>query len=1133
MKLKRNLDRLVFQPIRQEDFKITEIEKQKMKIAFIEIDNYGNISHEIIDKDIFKQFTNYFVMTRIPSPSNNLRNWFERIIEEQIKYIFLSNYPDERLFEYRTTNNIDVNFIIYPYVFYPWLDHFNKIIPHLKPEDITITYNKFVTDSFNNLSNKFQTFQMPIAIDTCDFEKDINKITKKHNNNRLELVYCGRMRKEKGLDILIEALKYFKKDNNFYLHIISEITQKYDNESNKFDHDFLKYVQNKIVEYNLQNNIIFHGSLSNNQKGKNEILNESDILIHLSSDNGETYGRVITEAFASGVAVITTDWQALNELVEDNVNGFLVKVNHDKISPIEVLNCLNSLTDYEKLKTIKLNNVKKSKKYDYKKHMYNLRKKMISISNKAPYELKFAIKCNNNCDIKMNKNIGINSIIMNQEPINIVTAADNNYMLPLCIMLNSISSNTTRKIRFFILSNGISNENENEIFNLVKCANIELNFIDANNHIATKLPLSSSWDHITKTTYLRLFLPELIPNHIKKVIYLDGDIIVMDNISKLWEQELSGKTIGAVQDFIPFINLQGSKIDYSKLGIDDYSKNFNAGVLLIDLRKWNENKITEKACEFLEKYQKEIRFNDQEALNYIFADNWKELDREWNTFSLVKSHSPKIIHYITQNKPWMPKYNHYYLKEYHDAIKKTLNSLKDKNIIVDEIIDLEFNMQSMNCKNISVIIPTYNQKNKLKYVIQSLLDQKYSNSKYEIIIADDGSNDGTKNVVSNIKKRSSVPIKYICQEDEGFRAGKARNLGASIASHEYLVFLDNDIISNPNLLRNYSFAFETDNCVLGYTSGYNSQEEHRFVNIISDTENLKIQDIQVIPEFRHKYFVQDEKKQMLNKDIWHNFVSNNFGIRKDIFMQNKFDEEFIGWGVEDEELGYRLTLNGIVPKFNKNCIGYHISHEEHNADKIYSQEKVKTLFKNLVIFFRKYNDPIIKKYMWERFDNLPILFKTPNLKSNIEKMLNESIFLRTSNKCNNNCFFCTLYNKKSKQNKSIDEIKVELNHIYSQNSKEVIFSCNTDLRKDIFEILEYSKSLGFKVILETNGRMFSINNFTKKISGLVDKLIILPYNEDKDNQTLITRTKNSFEQMNQGILNIKLYKIPYKIKQII
>lgn len=109
---------------------------------------------------------------------------------------------------------------------------------------------------------------------------------------------------------------------------------------------------------------------------------------------------------------------------------------------------------------------------------------------------------------------------------------------------------------------------------------------------------------------------------------------------------------------------------------------------------------------------------------------------------------------------------------------------------------------------VSVIIPTYNRAKMLGLTIESFIAQDYPKELYEIIISDNNSNDNTRDVVAEWQAKSPVPIKYIFEKRQGVHY--ARNTAAKIAERDVLYYTDDDMIADPNLLKEIIKPFLMD-----------------------------------------------------------------------------------------------------------------------------------------------------------------------------------------------------------------------------------------------------------------------------------------------------------------------------------
>ena len=114
---------------------------------------------------------------------------------------------------------------------------------------------------------------------------------------------------------------------------------------------------------------------------------------------------------------------------------------------------------------------------------------------------------------------------------------------------------------------------------------------------------------------------------------------------------------------------------------------------------------------------------------------------------------------------------------------------------------------------ISIIVATYNRVDALNLVLQSLETQTDSN--FEVIVADDGSREETKEFISKFAKTSKHAIKHVWHEDKGFRLALIRNLATAQASGEYLIFLDGDCIAQPDFVARHRMLAQKNFLVTG------------------------------------------------------------------------------------------------------------------------------------------------------------------------------------------------------------------------------------------------------------------------------------------------------------------------------
>ena len=215
--------------------------------------------------------------------------------------------------------------------------------------------------------------------------------------------------------------------------------------------------------------------------------------------------------------------------------------------------------------------------------------------------------------------------------------------------------------------------------------------------------------YITTTAFSRVFLADLLPMSVQKVLYLDCDIVCLGRLDELWNTDLKNAIIGGIEDFGCY---QGYTRERVPLYIDDTY--INSGVLLIDLLKWREKDITKKCidCAVQEKYS----FIDQDVINTVCRGNIFNLPFEYNfqiPFWLFEERfwgingermkdarramkKPIIIHY-TENKPWLnPCLSHswHWIKYYN------ISPWSDKKHLSVKLHDIKYSPYYAKLRNL-------------------------------------------------------------------------------------------------------------------------------------------------------------------------------------------------------------------------------------------------------------------------------------------------------------------------------------------------------------------------------------------------------------------------------------------------
>ncbi|MBB5021884.1 glycosyltransferase family 8 protein [Desulfurispira natronophila] len=251
--------------------------------------------------------------------------------------------------------------------------------------------------------------------------------------------------------------------------------------------------------------------------------------------------------------------------------------------------------------------------------------------------------------------------------VHILAATDNNYAQHLSVMAVSLLENTSNPelITLHILDCGITSEEKAKMLSSLNRYSAKINFIHVPESILDGLPLRRHG----LAAYARLFAADLCDPSIEKILYLDCDIIVNEDVRALYATQLNEHIIAAVKDF----SFTAPK--RLELPLTNY---FSSGVLLINLRKWAEEDIAKKTIAFLINNAHLVKHSDQDGLNVLLHERWKRLPLRWNVqmgvyksswrkwhelgFTQEELHEaltqPAIIHYINNSKPWFYTSNH-------------------------------------------------------------------------------------------------------------------------------------------------------------------------------------------------------------------------------------------------------------------------------------------------------------------------------------------------------------------------------------------------------------------------------------------------------------------------------------------
>lgn len=229
---------------------------------------------------------------------------------------------------------------------------------------------------------------------------------------------------------------------------------------------------------------------------------------------------------------------------------------------------------------------------------------------------------------------------------------------------------------------------------------------------------------------------------------------------------------------------------------------------------------------------------------------------------------------------------------------------------------------------ISVVIGTYNQKDTLKLVLESLFKQSLSPQEYEIIVIDSSSNDGTDAMLEHLEP--TCHLNYIRQENRGKSA--ARNRGIREARSEIILLTDADMVADQKLL-----------------------EEHLKAHQLK--KSAAFEGLTINPD--GKPYIK-EKLRPGKKLKWVYFLTGNLSIPKRYLWEaGMFDENFQGYGWEDLELGYRLNRMRVPLYYLPSAVNHH----KHSLSSLDMLQRKYNMGKSAAYFYEKHPNFEIKLFL--------------------------------------------------------------------------------------------------------------------------------------------------------------------------
>lgn len=266
--------------------------------------------------------------------------------------------------------------------------------------------------------------------------------------------------------------------------------------------------------------------------------------------------------------------------------------------------------------------------------------------------------------------------------MNILVTLNSNYVYPLCVMFRSLEKTCSGEhLDIYVAYSSLTESDFLQMEKALGSADYTLHKVVVDNGIFAGAPVL---DRLSKETYYRLLIGDILPADVHKILYLDPDIVINKNLSELYNINISDYIVAGGTHTYGFV----SRGNLMRLGMKKSSNYINAGVLLINLDKWRKTVSLKQILDFISSNIKKLLLADQDVINILFENHTLKIDeRLYNldekTFKKYSSGSAGnkrisldwvrkntvVIHFNGKHKPWSDKHYSGKLGEFFERYK--------------------------------------------------------------------------------------------------------------------------------------------------------------------------------------------------------------------------------------------------------------------------------------------------------------------------------------------------------------------------------------------------------------------------------------------------------------------------------
>lgn len=285
----------------------------------------------------------------------------------------------------------------------------------------------------------------------------------------------------------------------------------------------------------------------------------------------------------------------------------------------------------------------------------------------------------------------------NKKSINILISIDDNYIIHAKELIYSIIMHNDVNLNVYVIyGDELSSNSINELSK----------YLDNNNYgklypihfDSDKSLFKMTIDYISVTTYFRLFAPFLLPEEMDRILYLDCDILCNGKIDDLYDTEFDDNVIVGCMNMLPSHLLVWSIVNNRRLELPDNYKYMNAGVLLMNLKKFREKTSIDDSFSFIKDNSHRFLFQDQDVINKMFCNDIKLVDNIFN-YQINpaswdgKTDKIRLVHYSEKDKPWNKDFKNIRKGLFYYKLLVKMGRVEEaKNLITEQCVRLAENV---------------------------------------------------------------------------------------------------------------------------------------------------------------------------------------------------------------------------------------------------------------------------------------------------------------------------------------------------------------------------------------------------------------------------------------------------------